>query len=487
MHDQALRILLVDDDFSTLEIIKTFLQEKHLVVQTAMNGKQALKLLPVFKPDIIISDVMMPIMNGFQLCEEVRKDPDSLTRRIPFIFLSAIQSGQEVRTAFKHGADDYLFKPFTLKDLNQSINAVIDKLQLSEQQALHNHLVGCLEEIPITDVVQIIEMERKQGILEITAVSGDRGQLHFKHGLIIGAWFGTYQGVDAATCLLSVKQGVFRYTSSPKLRSNMAPCASNTILLETARLIDELSEFTSHIPERTDVLQVHSAAFAAGNPPFTDQDVSVLLEVIGDTGMAYGELLKTAPLSRMKTEMLAAKLIAHGYLKVVSHTAAAAGVQPGSAKTRATAPRVSSIVISGCNKKIADWFLNLVSRQLLQQELPNARCYGFAEFSVLSLPGGHELKLFSVRGEPRYHDVWQPFLSNSEMVVYVCREHIDVRQVQYFFNMCRDLEKALFVQTDKPTAQQNELSGQLPGVAVYQSKDAEQLAAQFVAFYTGRA
>src|SRR5687767_11908185 len=113
-HDGAL-ILLVDDDPGILESVSDLLRLTGYKVITALNGALALPLMEQYQPDIIISDIMMPVMNGYELFEAVRSNP--VWTAIPFIFLTAQGQRKDVAFGQRLGADAYVTKPFEPVDL----------------------------------------------------------------------------------------------------------------------------------------------------------------------------------------------------------------------------------------------------------------------------------------------------------------------------------------------------------------------------------
>jgi DNA-binding NarL/FixJ family response regulator len=117
------RILLVEDEDVIRESVAEILELNGFQVLTASDGLQALSLLEHETPDLILADIMMPQMNGYQFFQRVRSNPDWVW--IPFIFLSAKGAGEDVRFGKELGVDDYLRKPIDAEDL---ISAVIGRL-----------------------------------------------------------------------------------------------------------------------------------------------------------------------------------------------------------------------------------------------------------------------------------------------------------------------------------------------------------------------
>jgi CheY-like chemotaxis protein len=131
-------ILIVDDTPDNLRLLSTVLQSRGYRVRKAINGPLALKGIEIAPPDLILLDVNMPQMNGYEVCEKLKADPQ--TSEIPVIFLSALDDVSDKVKAFAVGAVDYITKPFQGEEVlarvkNQLTLRVLSK-QLSEQNAL---------------------------------------------------------------------------------------------------------------------------------------------------------------------------------------------------------------------------------------------------------------------------------------------------------------------------------------------------------------
>jgi len=112
---QKQKILLVEDELTLRETIEEILDLNNYEVETASNGENALKILENWQPDVIVSDVMMPIMSGFELIQRI-KLIDNL-KNIPVIFLSALVAKNEKKKGIDLGARAFLTKPFIIADL----------------------------------------------------------------------------------------------------------------------------------------------------------------------------------------------------------------------------------------------------------------------------------------------------------------------------------------------------------------------------------
>ena len=115
------KILLIDDSQFILESTSTLLMFEGYDVITASGGQEGINLARQEIPDLIICDVSMPGMSGYEVVEIIRAD--EITATIPFIFLTAFTEKQKMREGMEKGADDYLTKPFTKKELIAAIDS----------------------------------------------------------------------------------------------------------------------------------------------------------------------------------------------------------------------------------------------------------------------------------------------------------------------------------------------------------------------------
>ena len=117
------RVLVVDDDAKTVELVKLYLNRDGYKVLTAYNGVEALRLAREGHPDLIVLDLMLPGIDGFEVCRTLRDESD-----VPIIMLTARTTDQDKLTGLGLGADDYVTKPFSPKELAARIRAVLRRL-----------------------------------------------------------------------------------------------------------------------------------------------------------------------------------------------------------------------------------------------------------------------------------------------------------------------------------------------------------------------
>lgn len=117
------KILIADDEKDIRDLITITLQFAGHEVITTANGEEALKEAQEFQPDLILLDVRMPRLNGYDTCKEIRKIPE--LEKVPVIFLSAKGQKSEISEGFEAGADDYILKPFSPFDLTNKIDQIL--------------------------------------------------------------------------------------------------------------------------------------------------------------------------------------------------------------------------------------------------------------------------------------------------------------------------------------------------------------------------
>ena len=117
-----MRLLIVDDDLHLRKLVRTYAQLEQFQCEEAVNGQEALKLLAAHPFDMVVLDVMMPGLSGFETLSQIRK-----TSQVPVIMLTARSEEYDKLLGFKLGVDDYVSKPFSPKELMARIGAVLKR------------------------------------------------------------------------------------------------------------------------------------------------------------------------------------------------------------------------------------------------------------------------------------------------------------------------------------------------------------------------
>ncbi len=121
----AARVLVVDDEPNIVTSLEFLLQDAGFEVRTAANGQEALEQTAQFAPDLILLDVMMPALNGYEVCQRLKSDPR--TRAVRVLMLSAKGRDVEIAKGLELGADAYMTKPFSTRDLLVKVQDLLSR------------------------------------------------------------------------------------------------------------------------------------------------------------------------------------------------------------------------------------------------------------------------------------------------------------------------------------------------------------------------
>jgi len=254
------RILIVDDDPWILRMVSTLLEKRGYGIFTAEDGEDGVLKADQSKPDLIITDVMMPRMDGWQMVRALRSRPDLAF--IPVIFLTALGGEEDRIKGFRLGADDYLAKPFRFEELDLRVHNALKKgkqkpqkiepepttgkktpsgVSFPKQVGIH----GNLEQLGVSSLLVIVEMERKSGILRLERI-GATGRLFCRDGRVIAARLDgdrappeAKKGADAVYHLLTWADGRFDFSAVDVDMEDEVQSTTTHLLMEGARLIDE--------------------------------------------------------------------------------------------------------------------------------------------------------------------------------------------------------------------------------------------------------
>ncbi len=126
------KILIIDDDAHLVENVETYLKDFGYRTESALNGREGLKQVESFQPDLIILDLMMPEIDGLEICREIRK-----ASSVPIVMLTARGEESDVVSGLEVGADDYLTKPFSLRELVARIKARLRRPSSAQGSSSH--------------------------------------------------------------------------------------------------------------------------------------------------------------------------------------------------------------------------------------------------------------------------------------------------------------------------------------------------------------
>jgi two-component system KDP operon response regulator KdpE len=184
--DQPVKILIVDDEPQITRVLRTALSTQGYVLQIAANGVEGMEAVHNWKPDLVITDVSMPQMNGVELCREIRA-----ISQIPIIILSVRNQDPMKIEALDAGADDYVTKPFSIQELQARVRAQLRRSTITTEELEPVISIGdFLIDIPQHRVVvrgQDIHLTPKQFDL-LVSLARHPGQVLTHRTLLHAVW-----------------------------------------------------------------------------------------------------------------------------------------------------------------------------------------------------------------------------------------------------------------------------------------------------------
>jgi DNA-binding response OmpR family regulator len=236
------KILLVDDDPSVLKLVSISLKKAGYEVETAGDGVEGYEKANSYKPDLIISDLVMPDMDGIALCKKIRED--SFNPMVPFIFMTSLGDEKNEIRGYRAGADEYLVKPVDRKVLLEKVEKLLKRLEkvhpLSEQVKSDAAFQGNLEDLTLAEVIQLLHLNRRKGMLVITdADSGEKGEIYMENGAMKYSSYQNFRGEESINHLVRIKKGTFEFIMDAESPEPNIQGSTMNILMEALRLMDE--------------------------------------------------------------------------------------------------------------------------------------------------------------------------------------------------------------------------------------------------------
>ena len=258
----APRVLIVDDDPWILRMVSTLLEKRGYVIATAGDGEEGLMRADQQRPDLIITDVMMPKLDGWALVRALRSRAELAL--VPVIFLTALGGEEDRIKGFRIGADDYLSKPFRFEELDLRVANALKKAKATQAKADEvRHaptepppipgsvqkkpagIHGTLEQLGLSSLLVMLEMERKSGILRLEKI-GVTGRIFCRDGRVIAARLdgdrapvSARKGAESVYHMLTWADGRFDFGAVDVDMEDEVKSTTTHLLMEGARLIDE--------------------------------------------------------------------------------------------------------------------------------------------------------------------------------------------------------------------------------------------------------
>ena len=243
----APHVLVADDDAWILRMVATVLEKRGYSVETAVDGEDALQRALARTPDLLITDVMMPKLDGWSLVRQLRSHAE--LAMLPVIFLTALSSEDDRIRGFRLGADDYVTKPFRFEELDlrvaKTLRRTAQTVQETRDSLAGSGLRGDLSQVGLSSLLILIEMERKTGLLQLRAPNGPSAQVLVREGKVVHARLDDQDEPIDAECvyyLLTWGAGEFEFIACVVEGVDRVSVSTTHLLMEGARLMDEANE-----------------------------------------------------------------------------------------------------------------------------------------------------------------------------------------------------------------------------------------------------
>jgi CheY-like chemotaxis protein len=245
-----LSILAVDDSPVITEMIKDSFENEGYRVLLAEDGAEGLRQALEEHPDLIIADIAMPGMDGWDLCSQIRSNP--FTSFIPFIFLTSRSEAPDRIRGLQMGADDYLTKPFAMEELIARVNLIFQRMRKNQEAHLikqQKTLSGSTSEMALPDLLQLFGLNQKTGLLRISKLGQLPGRIALEGGRVSWAVLGPALGTKAIFRLLRWTDAHFEVAPlTPPPSPQPAPGEVQELLMEGMRQLDELTALEHDFP-----------------------------------------------------------------------------------------------------------------------------------------------------------------------------------------------------------------------------------------------
>lgn len=241
------KMLVVDDDMLNRVLLSTNLQEAGYLVSTAENGEQALKMLHDLKFDAVLLDLMMPVMNGYEVLEFIKSDEK--LRRIPVIVISADEDMDSVVRCIEMGATDHLAKPFNPVLLHARIHASLASKRLLDQEEIHRKEVEeynlHLEETVAQKVRELKNSMEEQLLLQKGLYEKEKERMAFEKASQMKSEFIAYVSHELRSPLTVIKgaAATMLYDTEGVLGREVLAEFYDSIESEADRLLVMINEF----------------------------------------------------------------------------------------------------------------------------------------------------------------------------------------------------------------------------------------------------
>jgi DNA-binding response OmpR family regulator len=239
------KILLAEDDVWMSRTIGVVLGRRGHEVEIAGNGEVAFALARERRPDLLLTDVMMPVVDGWSLVQRLHATPE--LAELPVIFMTALSSPDDRIRALRLGAYDCIIKPFRYEELDLRVAAALRRPTSpieppADEPAPEVGFHGRLSDLALSSVLILVDQEGKTGLISLRGEHGESAELLVRRGRVVQASLRGRPDIAGAACVhhtLRWRRGEFRFVAREIDAEDQIEMGTMQLLLEAARLQDE--------------------------------------------------------------------------------------------------------------------------------------------------------------------------------------------------------------------------------------------------------
>jgi DNA-binding response OmpR family regulator len=243
-------VLMVDDELDNRVMMRYFLESWGYEVELAGNGEEALKKVSERRPALVLLDLEMPVMDGFETCHRLKEDPK--TESIPVIMFTGLESTSDKVKGIRRGADDYVVKTVDPEEIQARIEMILRRTRRYEPAAEKEDgpdavISGSLDEKSFPEAFQLAMAYGQSGTL-VLKKAGLQARVYLNDGSVVHAEAGGLKGEDAFYDLALWNQGQFHYIVGEVTTEVTIRKSGTSLLMEATRRMDEWNLISSKIP-----------------------------------------------------------------------------------------------------------------------------------------------------------------------------------------------------------------------------------------------
>ena len=304
-------LLIVDSDPKSLRVLEVSLKKAGFSVTRAINGVDAIEKIKISAPDMVISETVMPEMDGFELNQAIKDNPE--WSDIPVLFLTAQKSIEDKIKGLEQGIEDYLTKPIFIREILARVTLVMQRRQRErlERRGSKTNFSGNLTDMGIVDLIQTIDISRKSGVIHVER-QRDAGDIYFREGKVVDAETRSRKGEEAVYRMLVWSEGTFEINFIPVERPDTISLSTQGLLMEGMRRLDEWGRMQEQLPPLTSVFDVNEEYIAERLGEIPDE-INALLRLF-DARRSLMEVVDLSPLGDLEALGIISKLYFEGLI-----------------------------------------------------------------------------------------------------------------------------------------------------------------------------